>query len=250
MEKIPILGPIIGNPLEARVEGRRWCSFTFFPRGHPILMKGAQLEAPTQRLEQRGRSRNHPLDLVLAQFAAHAPAPIAASAPTTAPSAPQSVTSAERNISPNMKTLSVSTQNQDAEQSHLLERLLERIIEQKAKSCMDMEAKLAKQDHQLQKLQADLIQTKLREQKLEAKLREQSLEFNLRDLQLATLQARLESLHGKELVGDEDLHAIEDAVADNEGGDEDDRVAKLVALSMKMPYDRAFARQLLRKTWL
>eukprot|EP01052_Picozoa_sp_SAG31_P018501 SAG31_NODE_1313_length_8853_cov_60.435458_3_plen_141_part_00 len=35
MNKIPILGPIIGNPLEARVEGRRWRFFTFLERETP-----------------------------------------------------------------------------------------------------------------------------------------------------------------------------------------------------------------------
>eukprot|EP01052_Picozoa_sp_SAG31_P044090 SAG31_NODE_7566_length_1652_cov_1.643915_1_plen_305_part_00 len=216
-----------------------------------------QIEATVREIGDRGKPKvsvarvqsKSAAALIPSQVAAHAPAPSPASAPTMAPGAPQSVTSAEQSISPNVKTRSVNTQNHDVEQSHLLERLLERVIEQNAKSCMDMEAKLAKQDHQLQKLQADLLQSKLREQTLEAQLREHALEFKLRDLQLAVLQARIESLHGQQLIADEDLHAIEDAIADNEpGGDEDDRVAKLVALSMKMPSDRAFARQLQRKT--
>ena len=64
----------------------------------------------------------------------------------------------------------------------------------------------------------------------------------LRDEQLVTLQARLEALHAAKLLGDAELYAVEDIVAD--GGDQ---VAALLELSGRMVGDGAFSRQLRRK---
>ena len=61
---------------------------------------------------------------------------------------------------------------------------------------------------------------------------------------------RRDTLHATKLLADEDLYAVEDAIADSEEGAEDDRVPTLLALSGKMASDRAFARQLTRKKWL
>ena len=65
----------------------------------------------------------------------------------------------------------------------------------------------------------------------------------LRDL--LALQRRLEALHVAELLGDQELHAVEDIIADST--EEEDRAAALVSLSATMAADGAFARQLRRK---
>ena len=67
--------------------------------------------------------------------------------------------------------------------------------------------------------------------------------------QLPALQARLEALHTAKLLQDEELYVIEDAIADSEDMEEGGCVPKLIALSAKMPSDRAFARQLRRRKW-
>ena len=67
--------------------------------------------------------------------------------------------------------------------------------------------------------------------------------------QLPALQARLEALHTAKLLQDEELYVIEDAIADSEDVEEGGCVSKLIALSAKMPSDRAFARQLRRRKW-
>ena len=73
----------------------------------------------------------------------------------------------------------------------------------------------------------------------------------LRAEQLSTLQARLEALHDAKILGHEELHAVEDAIADAidaEAGD-DRVVSKLITLSSQVSSDRAFARQVQRKKW-
>ena len=64
------------------------------------------------------------------------------------------------------------------------------------------------------------------------------------------LQARLETLHGAQLLDEEVLYLAEDAIADCEDLAADDKISRLIALSTKMTSDRAFARQLQRKKWL
>ena len=108
-----------------------------------------------------------------------------------------------------------------------IDRLREEMVEARVRS--EMQAKV------------EAAETKLRDQRvLESKLREQ---------QLATLQARLETLYTTKLLADDDLYAVEDAIADSEEGAEDDCVPALLVLSSKMASDRAFARQLQRKKW-
>ena len=68
--------------------------------------------------------------------------------------------------------------------------------------------------------------------------------------QVAVLQARLETLHGAQLLDEEVLYLAEDAIADCEDLAADDKISRLIALSTKMTSDRAFARQLQRKKWL
>ena len=79
------------------------------------------------------------------------------------------------------------------------------------------------------------------------------LETRVRDAQLhgqqvAALQMRLEALHATKLLSDEELFALEDAIADaDEAPDGDGRVVRMVALSVRMSADAAFSRQLRRK---
>ena len=68
--------------------------------------------------------------------------------------------------------------------------------------------------------------------------------------QVAMLQARLETLHGAQLLDEEVLYLAEDAIADCEDLAAGDKISRLIALSTKMTSDRAFARQLQRKKWL
>ena len=87
------------------------------------------------------------------------------------------------------------------------------------------------------------------EAKMQAKLREQRLYSQL----IVALQARLEMLHASQLVSLEVLNAVEDAIAEeaiNSDDMDDSTTTKLIALSAKMPTDRAFARQLERHKWL
>ena len=96
------------------------------------------------------------------------------------------------------------------------------------------------------------LQVAIAEAEAEAKL--QALKYkhslsNERQRQLPALQARLEALHAAKLLQDEELYVIEDAIADSEDVEEAGCVSKLIALSAKMPSDRAFARQLRRRKW-
>ena len=82
------------------------------------------------------------------------------------------------------------------------------------------------------------------------KLREQVL--LRKQTQIAALQSRVQALHAAQLLTDEELHRIEDAIADgcelgaadSAGGGE---VARMVALSERVAVEGAFARQLRRK---
>ena len=112
----------------------------------------------------------------------------------------------------------------------------------------ELEAKLEAQQGQTAAAKAETDQ--LREAAHESKLREAVRESKLREQQLVTLQVRLEALHAAKLLADEELHVVEDAIADSEEAVEGDRVTALISLSGKMGSDRAFARQLQRKRWL
>ncbi len=115
-------------------------------------------------------------------------------------------------------------------------------------------------------LREERQEEKMERQKFESNLKaelerskeemKEALEFSLRakqqhlrDGELAILLARLETLHEAQLLGDDELHAVEDAIADSEEATDVDVVSKLIALSKKMRSDRAFARQLTRRKW-
>jgi hypothetical protein len=83
--------------------------------------------------------------------------------------------------------------------------------------------------------------------------REAAFEAKVNSQLTIALQARFEVLHAAQLISDEVLSAAEDAVAEeivNGEPVDGSPTSKLIALSAKIPSDRAFARQLERKIWL
>ena len=123
-----------------------------------------------------------------------------------------------------------------------------------------MEAKMDVQRQETEKLRTQVFEAKLHAVEKEAKLHvaqaevqaELRIERETRFAeQLATLQARLETLYNAKLLADEELHAVEDAIVDAVS-DEDGEggvAEKLIALSSRVSSDRVFARQLQRKKW-
>ena len=95
--------------------------------------------------------------------------------------------------------------------------------------------------------QAD-AQRREAEAKLEAKLEA----WTVSAAQLEAVQARVKQLHAAQLLSDDELHSVEDTVADcimgmATGGMAASVVIQMVGLSEKMADDSAFARQLRRK---
>ena len=161
---------------------------------------------------------------------APAPAPAAAPAPAPTPPPPDrapaaAVTparSSERSFTPSMRQLSASpaVAAKSVDEAALVEAVLGQqrlILEREEQLRAEVEARV--------RAEARAEASKLRD--------------------LLALQRRLEALHSAELLGDEELYAIEDTIADGtaDGG----QVAALVSLSATMATDGAFARQLRRK---
>ena len=195
---------------------------------------------------------------------APAPAPAPALAATRPPATPALATTPmpERNFSPSLQqhmpthdTMQLHTDPGGSgaasgvgimEMSEFLNEQLKR--DDRARQ----EAKAERQEMQLkleqQQAAAKAEMDQLREAAVESRVRDAEAKHRDHQLvaaQLVALQSRLESLHAAKLLGDEELFAIEDIVAelDEDGG----RVAMLVALSARMAGDAAFARQLRRK---
>lgn len=133
----------------------------------------------------------------------------------------------------------------------------------KQRECDDtLRAEMEKLREREDMLRAEMEQLREREDMLRAemeKLREEAVEARVRAemqtkldgaQQLRTLQVRLEALHQAKLLTDDELYVVEDAIADSEDTSQDDHVPTLIALSIKMTSDRAFARQLKRQKWL
>ena len=200
----------------------------------------------------------------------HAPAPVPAAALALAPTtpAPASVPTMSQGYSPSLQqSVQLSSVSQhatslggsfeavvavlDKQQDKMVGLLREEREEAKAEM-QEMEAKLQQQQAAAKaELAAKQTETdQLREAAHESKLRAREQAVKLREQQLMALQARLEALHAAELLADEELYAVEDAIADSEEAAEGDRVPVLISLSVKMASDRAFARQLQRKKWL
>ena len=100
-----------------------------------------------------------------------------------------------------------------------------------------MEAKLSEAQSQMEAAKLDAVTAA--EQKIALTVAEQKIA-------LTVLQLRLESMHAAELLANEELHALEDAIVESLDAAEgdDDRVARMVALSGWMASDAAFSRQL------
>ena len=128
------------------------------------------------------------------------------------------------------------------EQQDKLVSLLREERETAEQQRQEMEAKLEEQRRETdrQRLESEAKAERGRAE-MQARLDAQR-DDRLRDEQLITLQARLEALHAAKLLGDAELYAVEDIVAD--GGDQ---VEALLELSGRMVGDGAFSRQLRRK---
>ena len=136
---------------------------------------------------------------------------------------------------------------------------------------LESPAALAKADMKLQEIrqQAATEQDTLRREmgaKMDQMRRDQTPtppEVAISEQQLSALQARLGAIHGAKLLSDEELHVLEDLVADYveleaslavaitinaaQLSETVGKLLKLVALSERMAADTAFARQVRRK---
>ena len=115
-----------------------------------------------------------------------------------------------------------------------------------------MKSEIEAQLKEMEKLRAEAVEAKMLALKAETAAEVQAAEAaltasdaRLRDQQLVALQSRLDALHQAKLLGDEEVFAVEDVIADCDA--QDDRVSALLSLSAKMATDKAFARQLRRK---
>ena len=167
-----------------------------------------------------------------AQLSTAAPAPAPAPSPPSIPAAalaPAPTTTGS--FTPGMPSLVQSVGGSADFVGVILER-----DTQHQQLMVDREEKL-----QMQLAAANAEISKLREEAFEAR------EAQLRGQQAVLLQVRLEALHSAQLLTDVELDAVEDIIADSNDASEDDHVSALLALSAKMPRDKAFARQLVRK---
>ena len=122
----------------------------------------------------------------------------------------------------------------------------------------------AKAEKARQEAKAEKAEMAARMEEMEAKLeqqrqeteqqRQQNAKLREQALLVAALQSRVQALHAARLLGDEELHRLEDIIVDGcdiDGGGgetgESRLVAQMVALSGRVVADGAFARQLRRK---
>ena len=125
---------------------------------------------------------------------------------------------------------------------------------------------LAREDKMREDLEAKMeAKTEKMEQQLE-KMREEMKPAAPAEVvsksQIAALQARIEALHGAKLLGDDELYALEDAVADYlelkpsigiatletvNASEVASKLLKLISMSEGIATDSAFARQARRK---
>jgi hypothetical protein len=142
------------------------------------------------------------------------PAPVLAPAPAPAPAA---VVVHERSsgFTPSMQLSSPVQQRNTTDDASLVQVLLEQqtlILEREERSRQEAKAEKAElrqeMQQQLEKLQerADANLEKMREELKPAEA--------ITEQRLAALQARLEALHAAKLLGDDELYALEDMVAD------------------------------------
>jgi hypothetical protein len=138
------------------------------------------------------------------------------------------------------------------EVSALIERHQDKIVGLLQTQRQEMEAQRQEVELKMERLRDEAIEARVQaaveqERKAAERLRAEVTTAQLRDHQLAVLQSRLEALRAAKLVSDDELYAAEDALADSLEGADDDRAARLIALSGRMPSDASFSRQLRRK---
>ena len=138
------------------------------------------------------------------------------------------------------------------EVSALIEKHQDKIVGLLQTQRQEMEAQRQEVELKMERLRDEAIEARVQaaveqERKAAERLRAEATTAQLRDHQLAVLQSRLEALRAAKLVSDDELYAAEDAVADSLEGVDDDRAARLIALSARMPSDASFSRQLRRK---
>jgi hypothetical protein len=138
------------------------------------------------------------------------------------------------------------------EVSALIERHQDKIVGLLQTQRQEMEAQRQEVELKMERLRDEAIEARVQaaveqERKAAERLRAEATTAQLRDHQLAVLQSRLEALRAAKLVSDDELYAAEDALADSLECADDDRAARLIALSGRMPSDASFSRQLRRK---
>ena len=223
-----------------------------FDEGIPPALAARSLEPAPMRA-----SASAP---VPAPVPAPAPAPISHDSGSGAVTAPSALTARRTAtgavpttpdhsaFSPSMQLAQVSTPAQrSADDASLIGVMLEQ-----QKLMLGREEKLRQEMRQQSKeMEAKTAALALAVSELtlrESALREQAAAAALRGQLLLALQSRLEGIRAAKLLGDEELFAIEDIIADGgTGAAEDGQVAALVSLSGRMAADAAFARQLRRK---
>ena len=125
-------------------------------------------------------------------------------------------------------------------------------LKEHAKVRREMEAKLERQAQSARETEARM-EAKL--EQLMQEVRPQTAKEAIADDSLDVLQSRLQTLHEAQLLTDEELYAVEDAIADcidaiptmPAAHPAVEKVAKMISLCERMKADGAFARQLRRK---
>ena len=137
---------------------------------------------------------------------------------------------------------------------------MKRLLEQDAKARLELEARLEKQQEEIEKLREEAVEAQVQAAKADAP------QPVISDDQLLTLQTRLQGLHAAKLLQDDELFALEDLCADfaelqtvvgtvakelfltpGAAFEAAAKLHKLIGVSEKMPGDAAFARQARRK---
>ena len=196
------------------------------------------------------------------------PAPAPAPAPPQTPAPAVSAVVNRSGFTPSMQLSSpapaIVQQRSTTDDASLVAVLLEREERMHAKADQMREEMEAKAEQLRQEAKAEKAELRQEmQQQMEAMREEMKPAEAIPEQRLAALQARLEALHAAKLLGDDELYALEDMVADfvefeaslvgvvtldaMSGNQNASKLLKLVALSERLAADGAFARQARRK---
>eukprot|EP01046_Picozoa_sp_COSAG06_P052451 COSAG06_NODE_8809_length_2066_cov_1.387900_1_plen_260_part_00 len=196
------------------------------------------------------------------------PAPAPAPAPPQTPAPAASAVVNRSGFTPSMQLSSpapaIVQQRSTTDDASLVAVLLEREERMHAKADQMREEMEAKAEQLRQEAKAEKAELRQEmQQQMEAMREEMKPAEAIPEQRLAALQARLEALHAAKLLGDDELYALEDMVADfvefeasllgvvtldaMSGNQNASKLLKLVALSERLAADGAFARQARRK---